>query len=349
MCKKTAPVIKTFGHATKDNILIQIIECQYQRQLKNMEIWRKRNPDYFDYRQAKDSSGKQTCRERALDWRKRHTDYLQLYRQQHKDDTKLADHDRLREDLRLWYVALTRARHALWVGWSPVNRQGGKSCVNHQSAAGHLLGGGLEFEAADWLPKLQALEKDADEQRLSVQLVSASEEVPLTVWQRPAHTSELRDALSCTARIDKSWTIASFSRLTRDLSSQPVLQAAWHMATPRPADEHWQPDFMHHQALDVLPVLLAALGVDTAQRPVWLFGHSDGGTIALLHTATGGVRLLKAFWDAARILRRRGVYFSLLTLALAALTYFPLFRALTHYANPALEHAQQLPQLARYR
>lgn len=150
-----------------------------------------------------------------------------------KDDTKLADHDRLREDLRLWYVALTRARHALWVGWSPVNRQGGKSCVNHQSAAGHLLGGGLEFEAADWLPKLQALEKDADEQRLSVQLVSASEEVPLTVWQRPAHTSELRDALSCTARIDKSWTIASFSRLTRDLASQTVL----HMATPRPADD----------------------------------------------------------------------------------------------------------------
>jgi pimeloyl-ACP methyl ester carboxylesterase len=56
-------------------------------------------------------------------------------------------------------------------------------------------------------------------------------------------------------------------------------------STPRPADEHWQPDFMHHQALDVLPALLAALGVDTAQRPVWLFGHSDGGTIALLHGA----------------------------------------------------------------
>jgi len=56
-------------------------------------------------------------------------------------------------------------------------------------------------------------------------------------------------------------------------------------STPRPADEHWQPDFMHRQALDVLPALLAALGVDTAQRPVWLFGHSDGGSIALLHGA----------------------------------------------------------------
>ncbi len=154
-----------------------------------------------------------------------------------KDDTKLADHDRLREDLRLWYVALTRARHALWVGWSPVTRGSGKSCVNHNSAAGHLLGGGLDLEAADWLPKLQALEKDADEQRLSVQLVSVSEDVPLTVWQRPARATELSDALVCTARIDKSWTIASFSRLTRDLASQPLAQMSLHMTTPRPADD----------------------------------------------------------------------------------------------------------------
>jgi len=52
-------------------------------------------------------------------------------------------------------------------------------------------------------------------------------------------------------------------------------------STPRPADERWQPDFMHRQAFEVLPALLAALGVE---RP-WLFGHSDGGSIALLHAA----------------------------------------------------------------
>ena len=56
-------------------------------------------------------------------------------------------------------------------------------------------------------------------------------------------------------------------------------------STPRAANEHWQPDFMHRQALDVLPALLTKLGVDTVQRPVWLFGHSDGGSIALLHAA----------------------------------------------------------------
>ena len=52
-------------------------------------------------------------------------------------------------------------------------------------------------------------------------------------------------------------------------------------STPRPHGEHWQPDFMARQAEDVLPALLARVGI---ARP-WLFGHSDGGTIALLHAA----------------------------------------------------------------
>jgi pimeloyl-ACP methyl ester carboxylesterase len=41
------------------------------------------------------------------------------------------------------------------------------------------------------------------------------------------------------------------------------------------------PDYMHHEALHVLPALLHALGIT---RPV-LLGHSDGGTIALLHAS----------------------------------------------------------------
>ena len=53
-------------------------------------------------------------------------------------------------------------------------------------------------------------------------------------------------------------------------------------STPRAADEHWAPNFMHRQAHEVLPALLQALHVDQAP---WLFGHSDGGSIALLYAA----------------------------------------------------------------
>jgi pimeloyl-ACP methyl ester carboxylesterase len=59
-------------------------------------------------------------------------------------------------------------------------------------------------------------------------------------------------------------------------------------STPRPGQERWGTDFMHRQAREVLPALLGTLRIG---RP-WLFGHSDGGSIALLHAA--------AFPDALR-------------------------------------------------
>lgn len=52
-------------------------------------------------------------------------------------------------------------------------------------------------------------------------------------------------------------------------------------STPKPPAEHWTPEFMHTQAHEVLPRLLEQLQIT---RP-WLLGHSDGGSIALLHAA----------------------------------------------------------------
>lgn len=56
-------------------------------------------------------------------------------------------------------------------------------------------------------------------------------------------------------------------------------------STPRAEGEHWAPDFMHRQADEVLPALLRALGIEPAREELWLFGHSDGGSIALLHAS----------------------------------------------------------------
>ncbi|MGA8010173.1 MAG: alpha/beta hydrolase [Thiomonas sp.] len=58
---------------------------------------------------------------------------------------------------------------------------------------------------------------------------------------------------------------------------------AYGRSSPRLADELWDPDFMHIQAEQVLPAFLDAIGVGA--QPRLLFGHSDGGSIALLHAA----------------------------------------------------------------
>jgi pimeloyl-ACP methyl ester carboxylesterase len=73
-------------------------------------------------------------------------------------------------------------------------------------------------------------------------------------------------------------------------------------STPRAPDDHWGPDFLHRQALEVLPALLLALGLDTLASPPWLFGHSDGGSIALLHAAAFPERVAGSIVLAPHIL-----------------------------------------------
>jgi exodeoxyribonuclease V beta subunit len=53
-----------------------------------------------------------------------------------------ADDERLAEDLRLLYVALTRAQHACWLGVADLKRGNTHGSILHRSALGYLLGGG---------------------------------------------------------------------------------------------------------------------------------------------------------------------------------------------------------------
>ena len=59
---------------------------------------------------------------------------------------------------------------------------------------------------------------------------------------------------------------------------------------------------MHRQAQQVLPALLAALGIDAAAQRPWLLGHSDGGSIALLYAVQYPDRLAGAIVLAPHIL-----------------------------------------------
>ncbi|MCA0177277.1 MAG: alpha/beta hydrolase [Proteobacteria bacterium] len=65
-------------------------------------------------------------------------------------------------------------------------------------------------------------------------------------------------------------------------------------STPRAPHERWAPDYLHQQALAVLPAVLAARG---ERGPYALVGHSDGGSIALIHAAHDAAR--RVAWTAA--------------------------------------------------
>ncbi len=73
------------------------LECQYKRQLENMKGWRKSNPNYFKYKESQDKSWKQTCRERSLEWRRKHKEYLQLYREANKERHRVYMRDYMRQ------------------------------------------------------------------------------------------------------------------------------------------------------------------------------------------------------------------------------------------------------------
>jgi pimeloyl-ACP methyl ester carboxylesterase len=56
-------------------------------------------------------------------------------------------------------------------------------------------------------------------------------------------------------------------------------------STPRIEGQKWRLDYMEQEANQILPALFKRLGIDVATDKPVLFGHSDGGTIALLHAA----------------------------------------------------------------
>ncbi|MGE0699710.1 MAG: alpha/beta fold hydrolase [Hyphomicrobiaceae bacterium] len=71
------------------------------------------------------------------------------------------------------------------------------------------------------------------------------------------------------------------ARLARRLDMPALVYSRRGYGQSDALDGPRQPDFMHREALDVLPALLAAHGIERAL----LVGHSDGASIALVHAA----------------------------------------------------------------
>lgn len=150
-----------------------------------------------------------------------------------KAELALADRDRLREDLRLVYVALTRARHALWVGFSALKSGQSKDCVSHKSGAGYLIGGTEPLTPEGWLTSLERFASGC----ANLVLQPAAPATPCTPLRRDDASTALLERPRYQADFERNWAIGSFSRLVRDLASAETTSALSPLQTPRPADD----------------------------------------------------------------------------------------------------------------
>ena len=125
------------------------------------------------------------------------------------DQIARADDERLAEDLRLLYVALTRAQHGCWLGVADLKRGSNKASQLHRSALGYLLGGGTPLPASTqlgtWLDSLRS----GCEAILSETLPETTD----TCFEAPSNLHELLPLRSPRRAAAENWWIASYSAL----------------------------------------------------------------------------------------------------------------------------------------
>jgi exodeoxyribonuclease V beta subunit len=132
---------------------------------------------------------------------------------------EIADQDRQREDLRLLYVALTRARHAVWVGVAIHQVGKRKDNAFHRSALGYLLTGPRAVQSADVHEALLAHAGSGSATEL--ELVDVPQAVMQAAVSAPAQP--LQPLPPYRADFDRHWRIGSYSALVRNIPSHPLL------------------------------------------------------------------------------------------------------------------------------
>ncbi|MDM0025768.1 exodeoxyribonuclease V subunit beta [Variovorax saccharolyticus] len=121
------------------------------------------------------------------------------------DDEALArvDRERLGEDLRKLYVALTRARHATWIGVAPL-------AGVERSALGYLLGGGAPLSAPALTEALLELAKTSE-----AIAVETAPEAGDACYRPVAAAPQLAPEPALPPGPRERWWIASYSALSR--------------------------------------------------------------------------------------------------------------------------------------
>jgi exodeoxyribonuclease V beta subunit len=120
-----------------------------------------------------------------------------------------ADNERLAEDLRLLYVALTRAESVCWLGVTDLKRGNNGSSVLNNSALGYLLGGGAPLiESAALAIWLRDLGEGCPAVNVMPMPVATAE-----IFSAPHNNAILLKPRQPKRRAAENWWIASYSAL----------------------------------------------------------------------------------------------------------------------------------------
>lgn len=125
--------------------------------------------------------------------------------------------ERMQEDLRLLYVALTRSRHACWLGIAPVKSGNVKETHLHKSALGYLLKGGQPIPSNELQGLLQTLQGECTDI-----LICPSPTPSAEIYTPQSRSPQLRPARRCDQRIAEPWWIASYSALKLAETVEPL-------------------------------------------------------------------------------------------------------------------------------
>ena len=155
----------------------------------------------------------------------------------HLSDEQIAaaDKERHREDLRLLYVALTRARHAVWVGLAALKVGRSAECLVHRSAIGYVMHGVEPQSAGALESQIRALMEGVDHTVLeSAEALDGLACTPLASRGKPV---ALRAPQPYEADFERRWSVGSFSALVRALP----YSGAWACSVAAVRDDELMP------------------------------------------------------------------------------------------------------------
>ncbi|WP_043529716.1 exodeoxyribonuclease V subunit beta [Litchfieldella xinjiangensis] len=175
----------------------------------------------------------------------------------------IVDRERLGEDLRKLYVALTRARHATWLGMAPLKGLEG-------SAIGQMLNNGEPIDPASFESELQQLKAGS----AAIEIVLAPP-IEQRVISLDANDAPLGDALIPARSAREHWWIASYSalRTSADGATMPATQPA-----PVSAD---LPEVPERSAESATPVPEPATALEATALEVIEEPHDSGTTVQI--------------------------------------------------------------------